>query len=364
MKYDYIIIGAGISGCCVAYELSKYHKNILLVDKLEDLSLGASGASGGFLSPLLGKPNKFKDLVTKALNYSIDFYTTNFEDCITRCGTTRIPKNDTDKEKFLSYIPYMDFEFSKDKDGYHFPIGSIVETYKVSKAMVTKANIETKFDYNISKLEYEDNTWVVNNKLKATNIILTTGYDTSLLDEFYLKIRPVWGVRANFTTKTKVPYNYHKACSVSRTLPYEDRYLVSIGATHHREKNGIDDIEANISELLIKAKDIVELEELELLGYLKGGRASSFDYFPVVGELIDSKKTLEEFPYLKYGTNVSPNRFTRYPNLFVLNGVGGRGFVLAPYLAKELVEFIVKGKELSSDIKVERLFKREVKRVS
>ena len=72
--YDYIIIGAGISGCSVAYELSKYSKNILLIDKLPNIASGASGAAGAFLSPLLGKPNNFKDLVTKSLRYSTKLY--------------------------------------------------------------------------------------------------------------------------------------------------------------------------------------------------------------------------------------------------------------------------------------------------
>ena len=34
-EFDYIIIGAGIAGCCIAYFLSKYSKSILLIDKNE-----------------------------------------------------------------------------------------------------------------------------------------------------------------------------------------------------------------------------------------------------------------------------------------------------------------------------------------
>ena len=55
-----------------------------------------------------------------------------------------------------------------------------------------------------------------------------------------------------------------------------------------------------------------------------------------------SKKTLEEFPYLVNGTHVETKRFTRFKNAYLLTGVGGRGFVLAPYLAKELVNYIIK----------------------
>jgi len=91
-KYEYIVIGAGIAGCSLSHFLKKYSDSILLIDKNEDVASGASGAAGAFLSPLLGKPNKFKELVTKALNFSIDYYKNNFNEELQNCGTCRIPK--------------------------------------------------------------------------------------------------------------------------------------------------------------------------------------------------------------------------------------------------------------------------------
>ena len=78
-EYDYVIVGAGIAGCSLGHFLGKYSKSILLIDKNEDLAFGASGAAGAFLSPLLGKPNKFKDLVTRALSFSTEYYKNNFK---------------------------------------------------------------------------------------------------------------------------------------------------------------------------------------------------------------------------------------------------------------------------------------------
>ncbi len=73
-KFDYVVIGAGIAGCSLAYFLSKYSKSILLIDRNSQVAFGASGAAGAFLSPLLGKPNDFKDLVTKSLIFSTNFF--------------------------------------------------------------------------------------------------------------------------------------------------------------------------------------------------------------------------------------------------------------------------------------------------
>lgn len=50
-RVDVLIIGAGISGCGIARELSKYDLNILVVEKEEDVSCGATKANNGHVHP-------------------------------------------------------------------------------------------------------------------------------------------------------------------------------------------------------------------------------------------------------------------------------------------------------------------------
>lgn len=369
--YEHIVVGAGISGCSVAYELSKYSDSVLLIDKLENVASGASGAAGAFLSPLLGKPNPFKDLITKSLNYSTRLYKKYFPNVISNCGTTRIPKNYTDREKFISYEPYMDFPYEVDGEGYYFQVGSVVNSFGVCKMMTSvdmfasKYKITTKFNYKVNKIERKDDLWLIDDKYKTKNLILTTGYDLDLLAESYIKIKPVWGQRIDIESSTKLDHNYHKACSVSKSFPIKDgNYKISIGATHHRNIEDAKDIEADNKTLLKRASEIVELKDIKITKQYFGARASSMDYFPVVGEIINSKKTLEEFPYMTNGTHVNSKRFTRYENLYMINGVGGRGFVLAPYLAKQLAEKIINNKDIDEEITSDRLFRRYVKRIN
>ncbi len=47
MDYDVIIVGAGVVGCAIARELSRYRWNILLLDKEHDVTRGASGRNSG-----------------------------------------------------------------------------------------------------------------------------------------------------------------------------------------------------------------------------------------------------------------------------------------------------------------------------
>lgn len=49
MEYDVVIIGAGISGACIARELSKTTAKICLLDKEDDVSCGTSKANSGII---------------------------------------------------------------------------------------------------------------------------------------------------------------------------------------------------------------------------------------------------------------------------------------------------------------------------
>jgi len=50
-NYDIIIIGAGVIGCFIARELSKYRNSILVLEKGSDVCLGASRANNGMIHP-------------------------------------------------------------------------------------------------------------------------------------------------------------------------------------------------------------------------------------------------------------------------------------------------------------------------
>lgn len=49
MKYDVLIIGAGIVGSSIAFELSKYDLKVAVVEKENDVSLGTTKANSGIV---------------------------------------------------------------------------------------------------------------------------------------------------------------------------------------------------------------------------------------------------------------------------------------------------------------------------
>jgi len=383
-EYDYVIVGTGIAGCSTAYFLSKYSKSILLIDKNENVAFGASGAAGAFLSPLLGKPNKFKDLIAKSLKFSTSFYKQINSKSFVNNGVCRIPKNNEDRQKFNSYKPYIDFEYKVQDEGYFFDIGSWVNPEEICKLL--SQNIEKKLNYSVEKILKKDNIWFLNNDIKAKNLILCTGANTKLIEEKYFDIRAVWGQKIDILTSTCVGFNYHKECSVSKAVETnnQNEYKVSIGATHHRfedneefksdflnsknfnnsfPKSYTNEMINEDSNKLIKlANDIIQLGKVQITDIKIGARASSPDYFPMIGKFIDSKKSFLKFPHLINGTHIKEGMLDKIDNLYVLNGVGGRGFVLSPYLANELVENIINNKKIDEEISTYRLFKRWAKK--
>ncbi len=48
-SYDIIIIGAGVTGCAIARELSRYACKVLVLDKDEDVCCGTSKANSGIV---------------------------------------------------------------------------------------------------------------------------------------------------------------------------------------------------------------------------------------------------------------------------------------------------------------------------
>lgn len=381
-KYDYIIVGTGVCGCSLAYFLKQKKLNILLIDKNSDVAFGASGAAGAFLSPLLGKDNSFKTLVNKALEFSTKIYKENFSNFYENSGTCRIPKDEEDEKKFQSYIPYMDFPFFKYEDGYYFDIGANLLPYEICKNLV--ADVEAIFNYEVTKISSLNSKWILNDELECEKLFLCTGADISLIKEEYFNIRAVWGQKIDILSSTKLDINYHKDCSLSKSKEHNGKNLISIGATHNRFEEDMSDTSYNLKlkdinflqhnektlklmqedtkKLLSKAQDIKNLEDIEVIDLKIGARASSVDYFPMVGLLVDSKKSFEKYPHLKNGTHIKNNNLITYNNLYTLNGVGGRGFVLSLYLAHNLVEFIVNNKRLDDNITNFRLFKRWARR--
>ena len=81
MKYDVIIIGAGVSGCAIARELSRYQLKTAVLEKEEDVCCGTSKANSGIVhagfdaapGSLMAKLNVAGSRAMEALSKELDF---------------------------------------------------------------------------------------------------------------------------------------------------------------------------------------------------------------------------------------------------------------------------------------------------
>lgn len=346
MKYEYIIIGAGVCGCSISYFLRD--KNCLLIDR-DGIAKNASGSAGAFLSPMVGVKSLIKDFINEALLFSLNLYRELNLKSFIQNGLLKLPRDERDFSKFREYEKFINIEYKKLDGGFFFDIGAVVNPNEVAKELTKEIEFR---ELNVENLEFRDGIWIVNQTLKSENIILATGFE-EIIDFQYLKIRPVWGQRIDIATSSKVPFNIHKNISISTN---RENGIVSIGATH-KKNCSISNIEREESLKLIElAKEMRELKDIELIQEFSGVRAGSIDFLPIVGEVIDAKASLQKYPNIVNGERFPHFELKRYPNLYILNGVGGRGFVLAPYIAKILSEYILEDRAIAEILTSDRLF--------
>jgi tRNA 5-methylaminomethyl-2-thiouridine biosynthesis bifunctional protein len=375
MIYDAIIIGAGINGCCSAYTLSQAGLNVALIDQ-GGIASGGSGAAGAFISPKISKAGELKDIMGEAHAEALAFYTTHFPQFTLTKPLLHIANSPQESEKLEHFkretelkhsnIPHKIQSLLSDEamesSSIYFDIGAVVDAQGVCNAMAKGIDF---YPFKVEKLIHDDDElWQVGD-LHAKHLILTIGAYPKLLPIDYVGLRGIWGHRIDCETSTHIPCILHHHVSIS---PTTQNGIVAIGATHDVHYSPFSaevyDVKQGRAILLDKASKTLKLNNINTLKDYTGLRSGSNDYLPMLGNLVDAEATLQIYPHLKHGERVDPSEYTYYPNLTMINGSGGYGFVLAPYLAKRLGEWLVEGKELNPILSPSRFFPRWAKRQS
>ena len=361
--YDLAIIGAGINGSSVAYEFTKEGKKVVIFDS-DSIAHGGSGAAGAFISPKFSKYGELKELIQDAFIYSLDFYEKSFPQFMTKAPLIHIAKDEKDEESLRFYkqnstLKLNEIESFNDKESISLDT-AIIDAKSMCEALCDGAEFIKR---EIQTIEYSDGSWLIDNTNRAKNVVLATGAYENILKEPYIKLSGVWGHRIDVKTTTKNNFSLHQFVSIS---PSKDGVL-AIGATHdvhyHPQTSKEPyDIDKGREELLQKASKTIKLENIEVIKDYTGLRSGSYDYMPLVGGLVVSKKTIETKGLRLQTKKQNYDEYTYYPNLYMINGNGGYGFVLAPYLARILKEHILYGKKISDRISPARFFARWVRR--
>jgi tRNA 5-methylaminomethyl-2-thiouridine biosynthesis bifunctional protein len=372
MIYDTAIIGAGINGCCCGYFLTRAGQKVVLIDQ-EGIASGGSGAAGAFISPKFTKGGPLKELLEEAYRYSLDFYSTHFPQHIRSAKLLQIANSEENELRLASFKETTTLLFSEASEeekslltpyarGFSSCLleeGGVVDAKAMCAALAEGIDLVRE---KIERVTFAEGLWQVGS-LRAKRVILATGSYDLVVKMPYLQLRRIWGHRIDVKTSTKVPLSIHHHLSIS---PSSEEGIVAIGATHDVHYNPFADapydFEAGRRELLEKALKSVPLENIEVLNDYVGLRSGSNDYLPIAGPVVDAEKTMQRGLDLINIKKLGDGQFDYYPQMYMINGSGGYGFVFAPFLAKQLSDHICGEKPLNSELSPGRFFRRWAKK--
>ncbi|MEN9326502.1 MAG: Glycine/D-amino acid oxidase (deaminating) family protein Fjo30, partial [Bacteroidota bacterium] len=115
-------------------------------------------------------------------------------------------------------------------------------------------------------------------------------------------------------------------------LPLEN-HLYKVGATYDWEDKTNQKTEKAKTELITHLKEVISCD-FEVIEHLAGVRPTVKDRRPLLGK--------------HYFHN----------HLYILNGLGTRGVLFAPYLSDKLYQYIENGIPLDNEISIERCYKK------
>ena len=184
-RYDVAIIGAGVVGASIAYTLSKFNLNLIILEKEIDVSFGVSKANSGIvhagfhhpLNTLKAKLEIWGNLLYKKLHKELNFP-------FKRCGAIVACFNEEDKRMLnelyengiKNEVPGLElcnrervFELEPNINpdiigGLYAPTAGIVEPYRLvfSLAEAAKLNgVEIKTSFAVIKVKKEKNNYLI-----------------------------------------------------------------------------------------------------------------------------------------------------------------------------------------------------------
>ena len=346
MNVDFIIVGQGLAGTCFAFELIKQKKTFIIIDEYRPNT--SSRIALGIYNPLILKWFTKPWHIDNQIKYFYTFYSELnkflknkfFNDT----GIYKFLKTPYDQNNWLTknsssgreqYMSSKLFSINNrgliNNDFYGFitsagrlDIQFLLKSFRnycVSKNSI----IEQKFNYNHLVINQSSFGF---KKFIANSIIFCEGYSGSKNPYFSnLNLKPTKGeILKIYCAGLNLQEIIHAGLLI---VPLGNDYY-SIGATYNWDIiNAIPTIEAK--KIIIDILNNTLNKSYSIVEHLAGIRPSTVDRRPLVGA------------------------HTKHNNMYILNGLGTRGVLLAPYLSKILVDNIYCNQLIPEEVDVNRL---------
>lgn len=345
---DYLIVGLGLAGISFCETLEQHGSSFRVIS---DESQQASIVAGGLYNPVILKRFTLAWNAHEQLKLVAPFYSKLEEKLgVTLDHRIRVLRRfasieeqngwfeASDKSALSSLMSTTLIKNTNNAVKAPFGYGEVLGTGRIDTRLLLSAYgrhlvskdvlLRESFDFDL--LELKENE-VVYKGIRARHLVFATGY--GLKQNPYFNYLPLNGTKGELLT-IKAPDL--KESNVIKSSVFiiplgEDTYR--IGATYKwQDKTNEPTAEAR-EELETKLKTFLSCD-YEVLRHVAGIRPTVADRRPLVGQHPVHKP------------------------LFVLNGFGSRGVMIAPYAAKALYDLIENDSELNPEMDITRFRKR------
>ena len=344
MQVDFIVIGSGIAGISFCEQLRAHHKTFVVFD---DQSQQSSIVAGGLYNPVVLKRFtpvwKSKEQLQIALQMYLNFeqefdVKLDYKIPVLRKFSSLEEQNDwfiaSDKPNLSEYLSVNLKKNTNKNIEASFGFGEVLQTGRIDVKVLMDAYkkfllkdsrfFETKFKYTDlvvtnGELKYSE--------IQAKNIVFTEGFGIN--KNPFFKDLPLLGTKGELLTihAPDLKMDFVLKGPVFLIPIGDDHYIV--GATYNWEDRTHEVTLKGKEELLTKLNTLISCT-YKVIDQVAGIRPTVKDRRPLVGQ-----------------HNV-------HKNMFVLNGLGTRGVMIGPYVAKQLFDFMEFGTPLEADIDIKR----------
>ena len=350
---DFIIVGQGIAGSVLALSLIKAGYKIHVINKpqLSTSSKIAAGIWNPIVFKRLTKSWLADDLIPELLNF--------YEYCEKSLNTTLIHKRSiikpfTEEQEKILWLKKANNPENKNS----FLDKQIYENLHLDEKYITKSyskviqagNLDVEhflestknyLDNNTSYIEEEfdyaqliiTSQAVIYKTIIAKNIIFCDGHLITKNPYFnWIPMKPAKGEILTIHCPNLNLQNdiFNKGFFI---MPLKND-LYKVGATYEWETINDMPTEKGKAELIQKLNSVITSPYL-IVSHDAGVRPSVIDRRPVVG------------------------KHPEYKNVFIFNGLGTKAVMLAPYFAKQLVNYIQNDSVIDKEVNPERFAKKQ-----
>jgi glycine oxidase len=344
MKYDYLIVGAGLAGIAFAETAMRSGKRIIVVN---DSSQNASGVAGGLYNPVILK--RFTEVWQSGEQLALleQFYSQLEQKLATKLDY-RLPLF----RKFFSIEEQNNWFVASDKPGLSRYLSSLlipskfqsiaapfgygevlhtgyVDTFTLLNHYQSYLNsmgclLSERFQYDAIHLE-ED--FVRYKAIKAKHIVFAEGF--GMCSNPFFNALPLDGAKGELLLIKAPNLNVDVIVKSSVFILPLGNDLYKVGATYNWiDKTNTPTAEGK-QELLTELNQLIQCD-YEVLEHYAGVRPTVKDRKPMLGT------------------------HPQFKNMHLLNGLGTRGVMLAPAMAKMLFDYIELDQPLDKVVDIKR----------